>query len=75
MTGLVHRPPAGLAHWRLPGGRAGFATLVAVYAVLVALCLAALVAAGDLSIGRNPWDNLLRTLGCVFQPIVDAVSD
>ena len=63
MTGLAQRQPSGPVRWGLPAGRAGFATLVAFYAVLVALCLATLVAAGDLSFGRNPWDNLLKTVG------------
>ena len=49
-------------------GRAGFATLVLLYAALVLLCLATLAAAGDLSIGRNPWDNLLKTLGEFARP-------
>jgi ABC-type phosphate/phosphonate transport system permease subunit len=68
MTGLAQRRSAGPLRWRLPAGRAGFATLVAVYAVLVALCLAALVAVGDLSFGRNPWDNLLKTVGDFARP-------
>lgn len=36
--------------------------LGACYVVLVALCLASLIAAGDLSFGRNPWENLLKSL-------------
>ena len=56
--------------WRmgLPTGRAGFAALVALYAVLVALCLGTLMAAGDFSFGRNPWDNLLKTIGEFARP-------
>ncbi len=56
--------------WRpgLPAGRTGFAALVALYAVLVALCLGTLVAAGDLSLGRHPWDNLLKTAGEFARP-------
>jgi phosphonate transport system permease protein len=46
----------------VPRGRGGFAALVAVYAVVVVLCLGTLIAAGDLSFGRNPWDNLLKSL-------------
>jgi phosphonate ABC transporter permease subunit PhnE len=52
----------------LPTGRAGFAGLVALYVVLVATCLATLAAAGDLSFGRNPWDNLVKTLGDFARP-------
>ncbi len=68
MTGLVQRPLPALARGWWPNGRAGFASLVAVYALLVALCLATLVAAGDLSFGRNPWDNLLKTVGDFARP-------
>ena len=68
MTGLVQRPLPALARGWWPAGRAGFASLVALYALLVALCLATLVAAGDLSLGRNPWDNLLKTLGDFARP-------
>ena len=53
---------------RLPAGRAGFALLVALYAALVALCVFSLASAGDLSFGRNPWDNLLKTLGDFARP-------
>ncbi len=52
----------------VPRGRGGFAALVAVYALLVAVCLATLVAAGDLSFGRNPWNNLLKSLGDFSRP-------
>ena len=65
MTGLVQRRLPALARGWWPAGRAGFVSLVALYALLVALCLATLVAAGDLSFGRNPWDNLLKTV-CDF---------
>jgi phosphonate ABC transporter permease subunit PhnE len=57
--------PRGL---RWPRGRAGFAGLVLLYAALVAGCLATLLAAGDLSLGRNPWDNLLKTGGEFMRP-------
>jgi phosphonate ABC transporter permease subunit PhnE len=59
------RPPILL---RRPTGRAGFAALVASYVVLVAVCVATLAGAGDLDFGRNPWDNLLRTLGEFARP-------
>ncbi len=52
----------------LPRGRAGFAVLAVVYAVLVAVCLGTLAAAGDLSLGRNPWDNLLKSVGEFARP-------
>ena len=52
----------------LPSGRLGFAAVLAVYAVLVAVCLGSLVAAGDLSFGRNPWDNLLKSVGEFSRP-------
>jgi phosphonate ABC transporter permease subunit PhnE len=60
------RPPA----WpkRLFQGRAGFMALVLAYAVLVLACLGTLLAAGDLSLGRNPWDNLLKSLGELARP-------
>lgn len=68
MTGLVQRRPTRPVRWALPGGRAGFAALVACYAVLVAVCLTTLAAAGDLSFGRNPWDNLIKTVGDFARP-------
>jgi phosphonate transport system permease protein len=34
-----------------------------VYAALVALCLGSLAAEGELSLGRNPWPNLLKSVG------------
>jgi phosphonate ABC transporter permease subunit PhnE len=51
-----------------PRGRLGFAALVALYTLLVVLCLGTLLAAGELSLGRNPWDNLLRSLGDFTRP-------
>jgi len=55
---------------RRPNGRAGFALLVAVYLLLVGLCVMTLATAGDLSFGRNPWDNLLKTVGEFARPSV-----
>jgi phosphonate ABC transporter permease subunit PhnE len=52
----------------LPSGRAGFAGLVALYVLLVAVCVVTLAGAGELSFGRNPWDNLVRTLGDFARP-------
>lgn len=56
--------------WRLPlpSGRGGFALLVLLYAGVVAVCVATLAGAGDLSLGRNPWDNLLKTVGDFARP-------
>lgn len=65
MTGSALRLPIS---GRLATGRAGFAGLVALYALLVALCVATLAGAGDLSLGRNPWDNLVKTLGDFARP-------
>ena len=42
-------------------GRTGFVLLTIAYVVLIATCLGSLISAGDLSIGRNPWANLLKT--------------
>lgn len=52
----------------LPRGRAGFAALALLYVALVALCIGTLAAAGDLSLGRNPWDNLLKSVGEFARP-------
>ena len=56
--------------WRLPlpSGRSGFALLVVLYGGVVAVCVVTLVGAGDLSLGRNPWDNLLKTVGEFARP-------
>jgi phosphonate ABC transporter permease subunit PhnE len=55
---------------RLPGGRSGFALLCALYAALVLVCVLGLAGAGDLSLGRHPWDNLMKTLGDFARPSV-----
>jgi phosphonate transport system permease protein len=54
--------------WPLPRGRAGFAALALLYLVLVATCIGTLAAAGDLSLGRNPWENLLKSVGEFARP-------
>lgn len=51
---------------KLPGsqrhaGRLGFLGLVLAYALLVSVALATLSAQGDLSLGRQPWQNLVKT--------------
>jgi phosphonate transport system permease protein len=52
-----------------PGSvRARFLALSLIYAALVLLCLITLGAAGDLSLGRNPWDNLVKSLGDFARP-------
>lgn len=52
----------------LARGRLGFFTLAMVYVVLVLGCAWTLAMAGDLSLGRNPWDNLLKSLGDFSRP-------
>lgn len=57
--------------WLRPGrwpGRARFLGLSAAYAALLLLCLGSLWAAGELSMGRNPWANLLKSLSDFAHP-------
>lgn len=49
-------------------GRLGFATLVLAYAALVLVCAATLALVGDLSLGRSPWENLLKSMGEFARP-------
>jgi phosphonate ABC transporter permease subunit PhnE len=42
--------------------------LLALYALLVTACLVSLYHAGDLSLGRKPWENLLTTAGELSRP-------
>jgi phosphonate ABC transporter permease subunit PhnE len=42
--------------------------LVLLYAALVALCTGSLWAAGELSFGRNPWSNLVKSVGEFLRP-------
>jgi len=49
-------------------GRLGFLALVAIYGALVLVCVATLAAAGDLSLGRNPWENLIKSAGEFSRP-------
>lgn len=53
---------------RLRQGRSGFFLLSLLYALLVAACLGSLVAENELSIGRNPWSNLVKTAGEFARP-------
>jgi phosphonate transport system permease protein len=63
MNAVLAAPPGSAARDRL-----GFLALAAVYAALVLGCLWTLAAAGDLSLGRNPWDNLVKSLGDFSRP-------
>jgi phosphonate ABC transporter permease subunit PhnE len=49
-------------------GRFGFFCLSLLYAALVVLCAVTLLQAGELSIGRNPVANLLKTAGEFARP-------
>ena len=48
--------------------RYGLGLLALAYALLVALCLGSLLHEGELSIGRNPLANLLKTAGDFAHP-------
>jgi phosphonate transport system permease protein len=49
-------------------GRLRFLALVTGYALLVALCLGTFAAQGELSMGRNPWANLVKSVGEFSRP-------
>lgn len=49
-------------------GRLGFASLVVFYGGIVGICLVSLMQAGDLSWGRNPWSNLVKSVGEFSHP-------
>ena len=49
-------------------GRLGFLGLTLIYALLVAACLGTLAGEGELSLGRNPLANLIKTAGEFAQP-------
>jgi phosphonate transport system permease protein len=49
-------------------GRIGFLALALLYAVLVAACLASFTGADELSLGRRPLENLMRTAGEFAHP-------
>ena len=53
---------------RITQGRLGFLTLVLSYAVFIALCVETLWSAGDLSLGRQPWANLVKTASDFMHP-------
>ena len=54
----------------LPGasGRLGFLGLALAYTLLVAVCLGSLAQEDELSLGRNPWANLVKTAGEFARP-------
>jgi phosphonate ABC transporter permease subunit PhnE len=56
------RPPT------IARGRLHFLALVGVYAAIVFACLGTLAAAGDLSLGRQPWDNLVKSVAEFSRP-------
>ena len=49
-------------------GRLGFASLVVFYGAVVGICLVSLIHAGDFSWGRNPWSNLVKSVGEFSHP-------
>lgn len=61
-AGVVGGAPAAAS------GRARFLALALAYAAFVLLCLGTLWAAGDLSAGRNPWANLVKSVGEFARP-------
>lgn len=56
--------------WRIKRvpGRVRFLALVLLYAALVALCMGSLWSAGELSMGRRPWANFIRSVGEFSHP-------
>jgi len=52
----------------IPNPRLRFLSWIAIYAILTGACLWSLVSSNDLSMGRNPWSNLYKTLGEFSQP-------
>ena len=49
-------------------GRLGFASLIFFYGAIVGICLFSLILAGDFSFGRNPWSNLVKSVGEFSHP-------
>ncbi len=66
----MHRPVASsrFASPALASPRLRFAALLLAYAALVAVCLGTLAAQGELSLGRNPWPNLVKSVGEFSRP-------
>ena len=50
------------------GGRLGFLGLALAYAILVIACLGSLAGEGELTLGRNPLPNLIRTVAEFARP-------
>lgn len=50
------------------GGRLGFLGLALAYAILVIACLGSLADEGELTLGRNPLHNLIKTVGEFARP-------
>jgi phosphonate ABC transporter permease subunit PhnE len=65
MSTALQATSFGLA--RIPG-RLRFLALVLGYALLFAACLGTLAAQGELSGGRNPWANLVKSVGEFSRP-------
>lgn len=55
-------------HAAFASGRLRFLGLVLAYAALVAACLGTLAAQGELNLGRNPWPNLVKSVGEFSHP-------
>lgn len=53
---------------RLSRGRLGFLSLSLVYLIVVAICLGSLAQEGELSLGRKPFANLIKTAGEFAHP-------
>lgn len=53
---------------RFTQGRLGFLVLVVAYVGVIAVCLVTLWQAGDLSMGRQPWANLVKTASDFLHP-------
>jgi phosphonate ABC transporter permease subunit PhnE len=63
---ITSRPVTATATAALRAGNGLFSprrniTLLVVYGMLVAVCLATMISAGDFSLGRKPWENLKTT--------------
>ena len=55
-------------HAAFASGRLRFLGLMLAYAALVAACLGTLAAQGELNLGRNPWPNLVKSVGEFSHP-------
>ena len=57
-----------MIHAACASGRLRFLGLMLAYAALVAACLGTLAAQGELNLGRNPWPNLVKSVGEFSHP-------